>query len=79
MDGALKAGHIPGKVPYGYKKNGKNLEVDPISSLVIKDIFDMYSKGNSYFIISEKLNKQKALNKTPSNFPTASNDAAGDS
>lgn len=64
MDGALKAGHIPGKVPYGYKKNGKNLEVDPISSLVIKDIFDMYSKGNSYFIISEKLNKQKALNKT---------------
>ena len=27
MDGALKAGHIPGKVPCGYKKNGKNLEV----------------------------------------------------
>ena len=64
MVGAIKEGHIPGKVPYGYKKNGKNLEVDPISSLVIKDIFDMYSKGNSYFIISEKLNKQKALNKT---------------
>ena len=64
MDGALKAGHIPGKVPYGYKKNGKNLEVDPVSSLVVKEIYDLYSKGNSYFIISEKLNKEKALGKT---------------
>ena len=64
MDGALKAGHIPGKVPYGYKKNGKQLEIDPISSLVIKEIYDLYSKGNSYFVISEKLNKEKALGKT---------------
>jgi hypothetical protein len=54
MDGALKAGHIPGKIPYGYKKNGKKLEVDPISSRVIKKIFDWYSTGKSFFIISEK-------------------------
>ena len=60
MDGALKAGHIPGKVPCGYKKNGKNLEVDPISSILVKEIFDLYSKGNSYFVISEKLNREKA-------------------
>ena len=64
MDGAFKAGHIPGRVPYGYKKNGKKLEIDPISSLVVKKIFDLYSKGNSCFVISEKLNKEKALNKT---------------
>ena len=64
MDGAIKAGHIPGRVPYGYKKNGKQLEIDPISSLVIKEIFDLYSKGNSYFVISEKLNEEKALGKT---------------
>ena len=64
MDGALKAGHIPGKVPCGYKKNGKNLEVDPISSILVKEIFDLYSKGNSYFVISEKLNREKALGKT---------------
>ena len=64
MDGALKVGHIPGKVPLGYKKNGKELVIDPITSPIVKRVFELYSKGNSYFAISEKFNHEKVLNKT---------------
>lgn len=63
MDGAIKAGHIPGVTPVGYRRENKSLVIDPISSLVVKKIFNMYSSGNSQFIIAQELSNEKALEK----------------
>ena len=63
MAGAIKAGHIPGKTPAGYRRENKCLVVDPITSLVVKKIFEMYSRGNSQFIIAQELTKEHALGK----------------
>ena len=63
MDGAIKAGHIPGKTPTGYRRENKCLVVDPVTSLVVKKIFEMYSRGNSQFIIAQELTKEHALGK----------------
>lgn len=63
MDGAIKAGHIPGVTPIGYRRENKCLVIDPISSLVVKKIFSMYSRGNSQFIIAQELSNEKALGK----------------
>lgn len=63
MDGAIKAGHIPGKTPTGYRRENKCLVIDPVASLVIKKIFTMYSRGNSHFIIAQELTKEHALGK----------------
>lgn len=63
MDGAIKEGHIPGKTPTGYRRENKCLVVDPVSSLVVKKIFEMYSRGNSQFIIAQELTKGHALGK----------------
>ena len=63
MDGAIKAGHIPGKTPTGYRRENKCLVVDPVTSLVVKKIFEMYSRGNSQFIIAQELTKEQALGK----------------
>ena len=64
MEGAIKSGHIPGKTPIGYYRENKKLVIDPLSSLVIKKIFKMYSRGNSHYKIAEELNNENALNKS---------------
>ena len=63
MDGAIKAGHIPGVTLIGYRRENKCLVIDPISSLIVKKIFSMYSRGNSQFIIAQELSNEKALGK----------------
>lgn len=63
MDGAIKAGHIPGVTPVGYRRENKCLVIDSISSLVVKKIFNMYSRGNFQFIIAQELSDEKALGK----------------
>lgn len=43
---------------YGYERDndGHKLIIDPVASLVVKKIFDMYAKGYGYHIICEYLN-----------------------
>ena len=60
MDGAIKAGHIPGLTPLGYRRENKQLVVDPVDSLIVKRIFTMYSRGVSHFLIAKQLTKGKA-------------------
>ena len=55
--------------PYGYKKDPSNknkLIVDPVSALVVKNIFKMYIEGKGYAYISQELNRKKI--KTPAQY-----------
>ena len=48
MNGAIKAGHLPGKCPLGYYRDkDKVVKIDPITSQVVKRIFKMYLEGKS--------------------------------
>ena len=62
--GAIKAGHIPGVTPVGYDRENKLLKINPISSEVVKRIFEMYSHGKSHFTIKKILNEEQALGKS---------------
>lgn len=62
--GAIKAGHIPGVTPVGYDRENKQLKINPISSEIVKKIFDMYSHGKSHFNIQKVLNDEQALGKS---------------
>lgn len=64
MEGAIKSGHIPGVTPIGYYREEKKLAIDPVESLVVEKIFQMYSRGISHYKIADALNEEKALNKT---------------
>ena len=64
MDGAIKVGHIPGKTPLGYYREDKKLYIDPVTSLVVENIYKMYTRGLSHFKIANELNKNNTLNKT---------------
>ena len=62
MNGAIKAGHLPGKCPLGYYRDkDKVVKIDPITSGVVKRIFKMYLEGKSYYRISEIFNDEKVL------------------
>ena len=62
MNGAIKAGHLPGKCPLSYyRDNDKVVKIDPITSEVVKRIFKMYLEGKSYYRISEIFNNEKVL------------------
>ena len=63
LEGAYKAGHLPGRAPLGYKRNGKGLIPDEITKIIVMRIYDMYSKGDSANKIAEIFNKEKVLNK----------------
>lgn len=63
MDGAIKTGHMPGKTPTGYRRENKYLVVDSITNLVVKKIFEMYSRGSSQFINAQELTKEHTLGK----------------
>jgi len=63
MEGAAKAGVISGQPPLGYKKDvdnkdpklKKRLIIDEETAPVIRHIFDLYTKGYSYYFIAQKL------------------------
>ena len=62
MNGAIKAGHLPGTCPLGYYRDkDKVVKIDPITSQVVKRIFKMYLEGKSYYRISEIFNDEKVL------------------
>lgn len=48
MEEAIKQGKYPAKTPMGYNKNeDKKLEINIMEAEVIKDVFELYSKGNN--------------------------------
>ena len=62
LNGAIKAGHIPGKVPLGYYRDiDKTLKVDVTTKDIVLRIFEMYLEGKSYQTISNILNDEKIL------------------
>ena len=62
LNGAIKAGHIPGKVPLGYYRDkDKTLKVDVTTKDIVLRIFEMYLEGKSYQTISNILNEEKIL------------------
>lgn len=62
LNGAIKAGHIPGKCPLGYYRNkDKTLKIDNTTKDVVVRIFEMYLEGKSYQTIANILNKEKVL------------------
>ena len=62
LNGAIKAGHIPGKVPLGYYRDkDKTLKVDVTTKDIVLRIFELYLEGKSYQAISNILNEEKVL------------------
>ena len=62
LNGAIKAGHIPGKCPIGYYRDkDKTLKIDNTTKDVVVRIFEMYLEGKSYQTIANILNKEKIL------------------
>ena len=62
LNGAIKAGHIPGKVPLGYYRDtDKTLKVDVTTKDIVLRIFELYLEGKSYQTISNILNDEKIL------------------
>lgn len=62
LNGAIKAGHIPGKVPLGYYRDtDKTLKVDVTTKDIVLKIFELYLEGKSYQTISNIINEEKVL------------------
>ena len=63
LEEAVRQGKYPTKVPFGYTRDidGKLL-IDPVASIVIKDIFELYADGMSMNAIANKFNMEKRLN-----------------
>ena len=62
LNGAIKSGHLPDKIPLGYKKDGnKKTVIDETTKDVIIRIFNMYLEGKSYQQIANIFNKEKVL------------------
>ena len=62
LNGAIKAGHIPGKVPLGYYRDtDKTLKVNVTTKDIVLRIFELYLEGKSYQTISNILNEEKVL------------------
>ena len=62
LNGAIKAGHIPGKCPLGYYRDkDKTLKIDNSTKDIVVRIFEMYLEGKSYQTIVNILNKEKVL------------------
>ena len=64
LAGEIKEGHIPGKNPLGYKRDGKKLVVDPLTKDIVKRIYSLYFEGKSYSNIATIYNQEEVLGKT---------------
>ena len=49
---------LPSTVPYGYRLNGRKLEVEPAETEIIKEIFQRYLSGWSKTAIAKDLNER---------------------
>ncbi len=64
LEEAVRQGKYPTQVPLGYIRDEEGfLTIDPVSSIVIKDIFELYANGMSMNAIAEKFEKEKRFNK----------------
>ena len=64
LEEAVRQGKYPNKAPLGYIKNEDGfLTIDPVMSLVIKDIFELYLNGMSMNAIAKKFEKENRFNK----------------
>ena len=63
LAGAIKAGNIPHKAPFGYNTLIKNLFQMRQQRPSIR-IFNLYYEGNSYQTISNLYNEEKVFGKT---------------
>lgn len=64
LEEAVKEGKYPTQCPLGYVRNELgHLEIDPVSSLVVKDIFELYASGMSMNAIAVKFEEEKRYNK----------------
>ena len=62
LNGAIKAGHIPGKCPLGYyRAQDKTLKIDNATKDIVLRIFELYLEGKSYQTIANILNQEKVL------------------
>ena len=62
LNGAIKAGHIPGKCPLGYyRAPDKTLKIDNTTKGIVLRIFELYLEGKSYQTIANILNQEKVL------------------
>ena len=64
LAGAIKAGHIPGPLPLGYKRINKKMIPDPLTKDIVIRMYDLYLEGKSYQSIANIYNKEKVLGKT---------------
>lgn len=64
LEEAVRQGKYPTQCPLGYIRDENGfLTIDPVSSIVIKDIFEMYASGMSMNAIALKLEKENRFNK----------------
>ncbi len=63
LNGAIKSGHLPGKVALGFKKENKKTIIDESTAPIVRRIFDLYLSGKSFFQIATILSKENVLNK----------------
>ena len=64
LNGAIKAGHIPGPCPLGYYRGtDKVVRVDNTTKDIVLKIFQLYLEGKSIWQISKILTDEKVLNK----------------
>ena len=62
LNGAIKAGHIPGKCPLGYyRAPDKTLKIDNTTKDIVLRIFELYLEGKSYQTIANIINQEKVL------------------
>lgn len=66
---AYQCKHTGGKPPLGYKVNADGTyAIDPVDSVIVKRIFDMYNKGYSYRDIADALNEDGIRTRTGKKF-----------
>ena len=64
LNGAIKSGHLPGQIPFGYKKDGnKKTVIDESLKPIVERVFNLYLEGKSFQQIANIFNEENVLNK----------------
>ena len=61
--GAYKEGHLPGKAPFGYKRENKKFVPDESTMYQAKRVFELYLEGCSYSKIANIFNEEQIAGK----------------
>ena len=61
--GAYKEGHLPGKAPFGYKRENKKFVPDELTMYHAKRVFELYLEGCSYTKIANIFNEEQVAGK----------------